>query len=224
MLPTGLLPSGAWHRPAAYIYSQEEIVALMTAAGGLQTRLGAATMRTLIGLLSVTGMRVGEAIRLDREDLDLQHARLTVRNSKFGKSRQLPLHPTTIAALRDYLQLRDMLKPQPETRALLIGTRGRRLQREAVEWTFRLLRDRAGLQARPGTGPPRLHDMRHSFAVQTMLDAYRSAGDPKAHASALSTYLGHADPAATYWYLSVAPELLALAAARLEAHLTEEAQ
>lgn len=221
LLPTDLLPSGGWRRPAPYIYSPQEITALMVAAGRLKTRLGAATAQTLIGLLAVTGMRVGEAIRLDRDDLDLQHGRLIVRKGKFGKSRQLPLHPTTINALRDYLSLRDTLKPQPQTAALLIGTWGDRLRRDVIEHTFRLLRQRVGLPARPGSRAPRLHDMRHSFAVHTMLDAYRSGGDPTACASALSTYLGHADPGASYWYLSAAPELLALAAQRLEANQTE---
>lgn len=221
LLATDLLGSGGWRRPAPYIYSPAEIAALMAAAGRLKTRLGAATMRTLIGLLSVTGMRVGEAVRLDRDDLDVRYGRLVVRDSKFGKSRQLPLHPTTVAALGDYLDLRDSLKPRPATPALLIGTRGNRLSRDVAEWSFRLLRERVGLRARPGAGPPRLHDMRHSFAVRTMLDVYRSGGDPAACASVLSTYLGHSDPGASYWYLSAAPELLALAAARLEAHLKE---
>ena len=216
-----LLPYRGWMRPTPYIYSQAEIVALMAAAGKLQTRLGAATMRTLIGLLATTGMRVGEAVRLDRNDLDLQHRRLVVRNSKFGKSRQLPLHATTVTALRAYLVLRDRLKPKPVTPALLIGTRGERLSRDCAEWSFRLLRERASLTARPGCRAPRLHDIRHSFAVHTMLDSYRTGGDPAACASALSTYLGHADPGATYWYLSAAPELLALAATRLERHPTE---
>lgn len=221
LLATDLLGSGGWRRPAPYIYSQEEIVALMAAAGRLKTRLGSATMRTLIGLLAVTGMRVGEAIRLDRDDLDLEHARLVVRQSKFGKSRQLPLHPTTITALREYLYTRDALNPKPQTTALLIGAWGNRLHRDVVGSTFRLLRQRVGLRARPGSAPPRVHDIRHSFAVHTMLDAYRSGGDPAASAATLSTYLGHADPGASYWYLSAAPELLALAAQRLEAHLAE---
>ena len=224
LLATDLLGSGGWRRPTPYIYTHDEIAALMDAAGRLKTRLGAATMRTLIGLLAVSGMRVGEAIRLDRDDLDLEHARLVVRNSKFGKSRQLPLHPTTIIALGEYLRVRDALKPHTQTDALLIGTRGGRLRRDYAEQAFRLLRQRVGIEARPGSRPPRVHDLRHSFAVHTMLDAYRSNGDPVACASTLSTYLGHADPAATYWYLSAAPELLALAAARLEAHQSEAAQ
>ena len=218
--PTDALPA-ARGRPAPYIYSDEDIDALMIAAGRLKTRLGAATMQTLLGLLAVTGMRSGEAVRLDRDDVDLQHARLIVRDSKFGKSRQLPVDPTTVAALRNYLQVRDRLKPSPRTSALLIGTRGERLTRHYAEWAFRLLRERIGLKPRPGCGPPRLHDLRHTFAVRTILDSYRTDGDPQARLAALSTYLGHANPAASYWYLSATPELLALVAARLEQHLTD---
>lgn len=220
--PTGVLPAAAGgRRPTPYVYSEAEIVALMAAAGGWRARLAAATLQTLIGLLAVTGMRIGEAIRLDRSDLDLEHARLVVRNSKFGKSRQLPLHPTTIEALRAYLRRRDQLRPSVETPALLITERGKRLDRHHVEWQFRLLRKRTGLSPRPGSRPPRLHDARHSFAVHTMLDSYRAGGDPAACLAQLATYLGHADPGASYWYLSAAPELLALAAARLESHLRE---
>jgi integrase/recombinase XerD len=221
LLATDLLGSGGWRRSFPYIYTPTEIADLMAAAGRLKTRLGAASMRTLIGLLAATGMRLGEAIRLDRDDLDLEHGRLLVLHSKFGKSRQLPLHPTTVAALLDYLRLRDALKPRPKTSAVLIGTWGGRLRADYAEDAFRLLRHRVGLQARPGSGPPRLHDLRHTFAVRTMLDAYRNGGDPTACASALATYLGHADPGASYWYLSAAPELLALAAKRLDTHSPE---
>jgi integrase/recombinase XerD len=220
--PNGVLPTAAGgRRPTPYVYCEADIVALMTAAGSWRPRLSAATMQTLIGLLAVTGMRIGEAIRLDRGDLDLEHARLVVRNSKFGKSRQLPLHPTTIQALRGYLRRRDQLRPHVETEALLITATGKRLDRHNVERQFRRLRSQARLRTRPGARPPRLHDARHSFAVHTMLDSYRAGGDPAARLAQLATYLGHADPAASYWYLSAAPELLALAATRLESHLTE---
>lgn len=220
--PSGVLPPAVGgRRPRPYVYSQTEIVALMAAAGSWRPRLSAATMQTLIGLLAVTGMRIGEAIRMERSDLDLEHARLVVRNSKFGKSRQLPLHPTTIDALRAYLRSRDQLHPHVETNALLITATGKRLNRHNVERQFRQLRIQTGLTARPGSRPPRIHDIRHSFAVHTMLDSYRSGGDPAARVAQLATYLGHADPGASYWYLSAAPELLSLAAARLEHHLTE---
>jgi integrase/recombinase XerD len=215
--PRALLPVGTGRRrPTPYIYSEAEITALMITAGRRRPRLSAATLQTLIGLLAVTGMRIGEAIRLDRDHLDLEHRRLVIANSKFGKSRQLPLHPTTTRALRAYLRRRDQLRPDVETRALLITATGKRLERCNVERQFRQLRAQAGLAARPGSRPPRIHDLRHSFAVHTMLDSYRNGGDPVARIAQLATYLGHANPAASYWYLSAAPDLLALAATRLE--------
>jgi integrase/recombinase XerD len=158
---TDLLPARGWTRPTPFIYTDAEIAALMTAAGRLQTRLGAATMRTVIGLLAVTGMRIGEATRLDRDDVDLDKGRLVIRNTKFGKSRQLPLHPSTINTLCGYLEVRDQLRPNPATAALLIGTRGGRLSRDTAERIFRLLCHRVDLRALPGCGAPRLHDIRH---------------------------------------------------------------
>lgn len=218
--PTDILPS-IGRRPAPHIYSEAEIQALLAAAGRWRPQLGRATLQTMLGLLAVTGMRISEAVRLDRGDVDLANGRLLVRDSKFGKSRQLPLHPTTVHALRDYLRVRDQLRPQPQTTALLITTVGQRLTRRYAEWQFARLRERAELTARPGSRPPRLHDLRHTFAVRTMLDSYRTDGDPRARLAALSTYLGHANPAASYWYLSATPELLGLAAARLEHHLDQ---
>lgn len=223
--PSGLLPAAiGGRRPTPYVYCDDEIAALIAAAGRWRrwrSRLGSQTLQTLIGLLAVTGMRIGEAIRVDRDDLDLAHERLLVRNSKFGKSRQLPLHPSTVKALREYLDLRDQVHPHVQTEALLITATGKRLDRRYVEWQFAQLRRRVGLTPRPGCRPARLHDVRHTFAVRTMLDSYRTGGDVQARLAQLATYLGHADPGASYWYLSSAPELLALAAARLEAHLTE---
>jgi integrase/recombinase XerD len=222
--PTGVLPGGGRGRPTPYVYSDAEILALIAAAGrwrSWRSRMASATLETLIGLLVVTGLRIGEAIRLDRADLDLEHQRLVVRDSKFGKSRELPLHPTTVQALRDYLRVRGQLLPHVDTPVLLVTATGQRLSRRHVEWQFARLRQRAGLTPRPGSRAPRLHDIRHTFAVRTMLDSYQSGGDPQARLAQLSTYLGHVDPANTYWYLSAAPELLALAAQRLEDHLTE---
>jgi integrase/recombinase XerD len=213
-----LLP---WRRRRAtpYLYTDAEIAALIAAAGTLRFPLRVATYRTLIGLLAVTGMRVGEAIRLDRNDLDFEHELLVVRDSKFGKSRELPLHPTTVRALRGYLQQRDRLQPPPSTPALLISPAGTRLLYSNVHSTFRQLRRHAGLRPRSASCRPRIHDLRHTFAVRTLLDAYRTDADVQARLPLLSTYLGHVDPSATYWYLSAAPELLALAGQRLERHL-----
>lgn len=177
------------------------------------------TYQTLIGLLAVTGMRVGEAIRLNRDDLDLEHELLIVHNSKFGKSRELPLHPSTIQALQDYLRERDQLHYTPSEPAVFISTKGTRLVYITVQKTFKELVRRAGLKPRPGRCRPRLHDLRHSFAVATMLDFYRADGDVQPRLPLLSTYLGHVDPRSTYWYMSAAPELLGLAGQRLERHL-----
>lgn len=220
--PSGVLPAATGgRRPTPYVYCDDEIAGLMAAARRWRSRLGSQTLQTLIGLLAVTGMRIGEAIRLDRDDLDLAHERLLVLNSKFGKSRQLPLHPSTVTALRDYLKLRDHVHPHAQTTALLITATGKRLDRRYVERQFAQLRNRVGLTPRPGCRPARLHDVRHTFAVRTMLDSYRAGGDAQARLAQLATYLGHTDPGASYWYLSAAPDLLALAAARLESHLAE---
>jgi len=182
----------------------------------LRGRLRQATYRTLIGLLAVTGMRVGEAIRLDRDDVDLAHGVLTVRNTKFGKSRELPVHSSAVKALRDYARERDRLCREPTTDAVLVSQAGTRLLYCAVHATFKQLRDHAGLTPRSATCRPRLHDFRHRFAVQTLLDWYRSGVDVQPLMPLLSTYLGHTRPSDSYWYLTTAPELLELAADRLQ--------
>jgi integrase/recombinase XerD len=215
--PPGLLPQRA-RRAVPYLYADREISALITAAGELALPLRAATYQTLVGLLAATGMRVGEAIRLDREDFDAQAGVLTVRGAKFGKSRQLPLHATTTARLGDYLELRDRLCSRPSTTALLLSARGYRLRYERLWETFHRLVGQAGLQPRSPGCVPRIHDLRHTFAVTTLLGWYRDGADVPALLPRLSTYLGHADPKHTYWYLSAAPELHALAADRLDSH------
>lgn len=210
-----LLPCRA-RRASPYLYSTADLAALLTAAQSLSTPLRRATITTLIGLLAVTGMRVGEALALDRADVDLQHGRLLVRHGKFNKSRELVLHPSTVAALRGYLRERDRLHPAPSSPALLISTAGTRLLYCNVHWTFHRLVQRAGLTPRSASCRPRIHDLRHSFAVTAMLDAYAAGQDGQLRLTLLSTYLGHVDPTSTYWYLSAAPELLAHAGQRLE--------
>jgi integrase len=212
--PADLLPSRV-HRSIPYLYSDEEILALMAATSALRFPLRQATYRTLIGLLAVTGMRVGEAIRLDRQDLDLQHGVLTVRGTKFGKSRELPVHATTVEALRSYLRQRDRLCPEPATDAVLISPAGTRLLYCNVHTTVRELRHRAGLAPRSAACRPRIHDVRHTFAVRTLLGWYRTGVEVQPRLPLLSTYLGHVHPKDTYWYLQAAPELLQLAAERL---------
>ena len=214
--PSDLLPART-RRATPYIYSDADIAALMTAARALRNPLKAATFATLIGLLTVTGMRGSEAMRLDDPDLDADAGLLTIRATKFRKSRQLPLHATTLQALAGYQVLRGRLCPAPPAASLLVSTTGARLCHETVQPVFRHLLRQAGIGQ--GTHQPRpvIHGLRHTFAVNTLLSWYRDGQDVQARLPALSTYLGHASPAATYWYLTATPELLALAAGRLEA-------
>jgi integrase/recombinase XerD len=213
--PADLLPAGNYRPPTPYLYSDADITALMAAARTLTPPLRAATFETLIGLLAVTGLRIGEAMRLDRDDVDWTNGLLTVRDSKFGRSRQVLCHHSTIAALRTYTVRRDRLCPRPASASLFISTRGTRLIHHTVYPTFHRLVRQVGLGP-AAARQPRVHDLRHSFAVRTLLRWYRDGSDVQARLPLLSTYLGHVKPAATYWYLSAAPQLMALAADRLE--------
>jgi integrase len=206
-------------RAIPYLYTEGEIEALMGATSSLRGALRRATYRTLLGLLWVTGMRAGEAIRLDRDDLDLVRGVLTVRDSKFGKSRLLPLHRSTVTALRRYLRLRETHGATEVSDALFISPAGTRLLYCNLHATFRQLRSDAGLEVCSARRRPRIHDLRHTFAVRTLLGWYRAGEDVQARLPLLSTYLGHAHPKDTYWYLSAAPELLRLAGQRLERSL-----
>lgn len=216
--PSDLLP---WRpcRATPYLYSEEEITALVAVTATLRTSHRVATYRTLIGLLAVTGMRVGEAIALDRGDFDSINGLLIVRQGKFGKSRELPLHSTTVDTLRRYLRRPDRPRSAVSVPALFVSGVGTRLLYSSIQYTFRQLVGRAGLKSRSASCRPRLHDLRHSFAIFTLLDCYRDGSDTAVQLPLLSTYLGHVDPAKTYWYLSATPELLALAGSRLERHL-----
>jgi integrase len=220
--PSRLLRAGN-RRATPYIYTDSEIAALIDAAAMLRYPLLVATYRTLLGLLAVSGLRVGEAIRLDTSDIDRKRGLLIVRDTKFGKTRLVPLHPTTIDALDDYLRRRGRLYPCPEprTQALFISAAGTRLIYNCVNFTFLKLARNAGLRARSPTCRPRAHDLRHTMAVRTVLDAYHTGADVHARLTVLSTYLGHVNPSNTYWYLSAAPELLALAGERLQRHLDQ---
>jgi integrase len=205
-----------YRRIAPYLYSPAEITALMAAAGRLAPPLRAATWQALIGLLAVTGMRQSEARHLDRDHVDLAAGMLTIADAKFGKSRQLFLHPTAVAALRRYQRRRDRWCPAPADPSFFISTRGTRLNEHTITHAFAALLDDAGIAGPPGRRRPRLHDLRHSFTVASLLDFYRDGGDVAARLPLLSTWLGHVDPKSTYWYLQAVPELLALAAGRLE--------
>lgn len=213
--PAGLMRPGAC-RATPYVYSGAEVAALMRAAATLRPRLRAATYETLIGLLACTGLRVGEAIALDDTDLDHQSGVLEVRDSKFGKHRLVPLHPSALHALQQYRDLRDELRPRRASPALFVSTRGTRLLHSNIGLTFGRLARQAGLTPRSASCRPRLHDLRHSWAVSTLLDGYAAGADISALMPLLATYLGHSDPKHSYWYLSAAPELMAVASERAE--------
>jgi integrase/recombinase XerD len=200
-------------RPTPYLYSAAELDALLEATNALRPPLRVATYRTLLGLLAVTGMRVGEAIALDRDDVDLRERLLTIREAK-RDARQLPLHVSTVRALDAYAGRRDHLCPTAKAPSFFVSTAGTRPIYECVRETFIKLRHVAGLERTSGPGA-RIHDLRHSFAVQTLLERHRAGIDVAAQLPLLSAWLGHRHPASTYYYLQAAPELLALAAERL---------
>ena len=210
-----LLPG---HRPriAPYIYTDQEILALMAAAGRLRPPRRAACYQTLIGLLAVTGMRPGEALALDRQDVDLRHGVVHVRAGKQKKQREVPLHKSTVRALRDYSRLRDARFPEPPTPAFFISSRGGRMGHRDLNRTFTRLIREVGLEGRGARARPRPHDLRHALAVRTLLDWHGAGEDIDRRMPLLSTFLGHVDPASTFWYLEAVPELLELISRRLE--------
>jgi integrase len=214
--PPGLLPYRQRWRPP-FIYSDADIGALIAQVPRIvRSPLRVATYQTLTGLLAATGMRVGEAIRLQRSQVDWAEGVLTVHATKFGKSREVPLTSSTVQALAAYARARDQQLPRPRTPAFFVSTAGTPVAYSHFGAAFRRAVQASGV----GTGSPvrpRVHDMRHSFAVHTLASWYRAGEDVSALLPRLSTYLGHRDPITTYWYLSAAPELLELAAARLRA-------
>jgi integrase/recombinase XerD len=223
--PPGLIPAQS-HRVVPYIYTEDDIAKILAAAGRLPSGHRADTYQTLIGLVAVTGIREGEAVRLDRDDVDLEQGLLTIRNSKFGKSRQIPVHPSTVEALAGYAERRDTRRYRrdgrqrrhaPSTASFFTSTTGTRLLRDNVSTVFPCLVREAGLDWSGHRRPPRLHDARHSFAVNTLIGWYRQGLDVEQRLPLLSTYLGHVAPKSTYWYLSAVPELLELIADRLDA-------
>jgi integrase/recombinase XerD len=214
--PIGLLPEPN-HRVVPYIYSDDDIRRIIEEAGRLGPDHRADTYQTLIGLIAVTGTRVGEAVRLDNEDVDLDDGILTIRDTKFGKSRQAPLHPTTVDALRGYAARRDERRPSPKSTSFFTSSIGTRVLRDNVSTVFPRLVQAAGIVAGPGRRRPRAHDLRHTFAVRCLIGWYRDGLDVHQRLPLLSTYLGHVDPANTYWYLSAVPELVELVAERLDA-------
>jgi integrase len=224
--PRGLI-SGRYRRTRPYIYSDEEIRRIVAAAAELPSINGirALTYSTLFGLIAVTGLRVSEAISLDAADVDLDAGVLTLRRGKGGKARLLPISESTTARLAAYAGERDRLLGAP-SQPFFVSDRGGRLTDCGTRYNFAAVCQAIGLRPaekfhRHGRGP-RIHDMRHSFAVRTLVNWYRTGKDPAREMIKLTTYLGHANPAHTYWYLEAVPELLELAPRRAEVSLAGE--
>jgi integrase len=213
--PPGLLAVPR-RRPAPYIYTPDQISQVLHATRRLEPPLRAVTYRTLLGLLAATGMRQGEATALTRTDVDLADGMITVRHAKFDRVRLVPLHPSVTAELRSYATARDRLCRTASCDQFFVSVTGRPLRRGEVDQIFRDITADLGL--RTDNSHPRVHDMRHTFAVHTLLGWHRRGLDISSLMPVLSTYLGHVEPANTYWYLSAVPELMQLAAARLEQH------
>lgn len=211
--PTGVFPRH--QRPVPYLYSPEEVGRLLRAARRLKPPLRAATHEAFFGLIAASGMRAGEALGLMRADVDLSEGIITIRHGKFDRDRLVPLHPSVTDALRAYAALRDRLCPTPTPPAFFIWPAGAALTYKRMHYTFVQLSTAIGL--RTATCRPRIHDLRHCLAVNTLIDWQRDGGDVQARLPLLSTYLGHVSPASTYWYLTAVPELMQLAAARLDA-------
>lgn len=212
-----LLPRQILRRPP-YLYRDEEVRQLISAAKQIapDDELKGATHSTLLGLLAVTGMRVGEALALGRGDVDLQRDLLNIRRSKGGKSRWVPLHASTKQALQQYAELRNRVCPKPLTSSFFISEKGTRLLHGTVHRWFSLVACNLGLRKPGDRRGPRIHDLRHYFAIRTMLNWYHSDANVEVHLPELTTYLGHARVCDTYWYVSATPELLKLATLRLQ--------
>ena len=209
-------------RVAPHIFHEQEIIDLVAAARQLGPRgsIRPATYETLFGLMASTGLRVSEALHLRDDDVDLKRGMLTIRQTKFAKSRLLPVHPTTVAALAKYRRTRARHVATAADMPFLIGSRGRRLgeplgDRQAHR-VFNMLRDSLGWVNRGAHAAPRLHDLRHTFAVRRMMLWHADGTDIDQMMLALSTYMGHAEIFYTYWYLTAVPELMALAGSKFE--------
>jgi integrase len=201
-------------RATPYLFSEPDICRLLAEARRLSHPLRAASYEALFGLLAVSGMRVGEAITLQRDDVDLDAGLITVWHAKHDRARLVPLHPTATEVLRRYASERDRLCSRPRSRAFFLSSVGTTVSPSGLGSAFREITTRIGV--RTETVHPRVHDLRHRFAVQTLIDWQRSGVKIDEHIATLSTYLGHVSPADTYWYLSASPELMAPAAERLE--------
>lgn len=204
-----------YKRPSPHIYSGREIAAILAAARGLPTKDNL-TYWTLFGLLLATGMRIGEALALDNEDVKLKRGTIAVQDVKSKRARLLPLHGTTCRVLRRYVRHRDRVYPRGRTASFFVILDGRRPSHYMAWNTFKKVLTQAGLRTPTQRKAPRLHDLRHTFAVSTLIRFYKEGQDIDRKIHALSTYLGHKGIRCTYWYLTAVPELMSIALARLE--------
>jgi integrase len=220
-IPPKNIISCAYQRPNPYIYNNGEISKLLKACINLgpKNSIRGLTYSTLFGLLSVTGLRLGEAINLDREDVDLESNLLRIRQTKFRKSRYVPIHISTCRALREYVLARDKFHEKFHINSFFVSNRNTRLTKKGVQTLFDRLSLRIGLKKPSDKKWPTLHDLRHTFAVRKLIDWYRNGANIDQKISFLSTYLGHTHPSNTYWYLSSTPELLEMAVDKLEKYL-----
>lgn len=211
--PTGVFPARR-HRRTPYAWPDGDVAMILEAARGLRPALRAATHETLFGLLAVSGMRLGEAISLGRRDVDLASGVITIRHAKFDRSRLVPVHPTATEALSAYAATRDRLCPSPVSGTFFLSSTGTALTRSDVGKVFRRITTDVGL--RTEHIQPHVHDLRHAFAVSCLVGWLESGISVDEQLAVLSTYLGHVRPEDTFWYLSASPELMGLAAGRLE--------
>ncbi|HEV7175622.1 MAG TPA: tyrosine-type recombinase/integrase [Solirubrobacteraceae bacterium] len=220
---TEIPPAGVfavrYQRQTPYLWSQQDITRLLASARLLRPSLKAASYEALFGLLAVTGMRLGEALALEPGDVDLEGGLITIRRetAKLERARLVPLHPTTVQALERYARTRALLCPTPRSETFFLSSVGTHLDRSAVAKTLRRLTTALGL--RTDTVHPTAHQLRHSFAVSTLIDWQRRGVQIDERIAVLSTYLGHVSPAESYWYLTATPELMDSAAQRLEQNL-----
>lgn len=214
--PPGVLRH-EYRRPAPRIFTNQEVSRIIRATAQLPVdALDQRTYATVFGLLAATGLRIGEALALDCETVDLSEAVLQIRETKFLKSRIVPIHGTTCTALREYVRYRDPRSCTSRTNSFFVLAEGQRPTRKHVYCTLQKIARGIGMTGGPGKRNLRLHEFRHTFVVRTLVRWYRAGVDVDARLPALSTYLGHGSVAATYWYISAVPELLALASGRLE--------
>jgi len=214
MVPSLELLPFPYRRKSPYIYTDNEINNLLEAAGKLKSKNGlrAKTCTAFFGMIAVTGMRVCEAISLDRKDVDFANRVLTIHRTKFGKTRLVPIHPTSVSKLEEYAFFRDQIFPKPTSTSFFISSTGKRLTDYAMRYSFIKCSQQIGLRCKVDSRGPRLHDLRHSFSVKTMLRWYKEGANVEQQIPKLSTFLGHVSVKCTYWYLSANPELLQLAA------------